>query len=120
MPSPKNPFAGGGSMQGAPNMTIMPREPAYDGGQFADDVATPEEISVSHDRFWNEMPADRTNHMNATPEHSNPTYTGRQYDTIVKNPTGSQYGAMVEDLGQSPSKTSVDVSIHRTDRGKES
>ena len=119
MPStPKNPFDGGGSIQGQPNMTIKPKEPAYDGGQYARDVATPEEIMVSHDKYWNEMPSDRTSHMNTTPEHSNPTYVGRQYDTQVTAPDELQYGVMIRTPMVSKEVTTVNP--HSADRGRES
>jgi len=117
--TPQNPLDGGGSIQGAPNRTLKPEVPAYDGGQFARDSMTPEEISVSRDQYWNEMPTDRTSHANTTPEHSNPTYTGRQYSDDCMGGY-ENYGVSVKDNGQSPSKESMDVSIHRADRGKES
>jgi hypothetical protein len=119
MPStPKNPLDGS-AQDGAPNRTIAPRVPPYDGGQFARDSMTPEEIGVRRDQYWNEIPMDRPSHDNTTPEHSNPLYVGRQFDTLVTSPTGGGYGVMVEDKGQTPSKTSVNVNIHRADRGPE-
>jgi hypothetical protein len=115
-----NPFDGGGSKQGAPNKTIAPVVPAYDGKQFAADSMTPEEISVTRDSYWDEIPADRTNHADATPGHSNSLYVGRQYDTIVRSPTGNQYGAAATDLGQSPSKKVVENDVTKAGRGPES
>lgn len=120
MPSPKNPLDGGGSMQGQPNMTIAPKVPAYDGGQFAADMATPEEISISRDQYWNEIPSDRPYHADCTPAHSNPLYQGRQFDTIVRSPSGNQYGVSTTDMGQSPSKMQVSVNPNSADRGKDS
>jgi hypothetical protein len=120
MPSPKNPLDGGGSMQGQPNMTIAPKVPPYDGGQFAGDAMTPEEIAIRRDQYFNEIPTDRPYHTDSTPGHSNPTYVGRQYDTIVTSPMGNQYGTSVTDMGQSPSKSQVSVNPNSADRGKES
>lgn len=117
--SPKNPFDQS-DQQGSPNMTVKPVVPPYDGGQFARDSMTPEEIGVSRDEYWNEIPQDRPSHANTTPEHSNPSYVGRQFDTIVTQPTGSGYGAMVPDKGQSPSRETTNVNIHSADRGQDS
>ena len=114
--TPKNPFDGGGSIQGEPNKTIAPRVPAYDGGQFARDSMTPEEIQVSYDRYNDEIPSDRTSHGNATPEHSNPSYTGRQFsddwDGGYKN-----YGVTV---GPPEKAGAVTINPNRAVRGDES
>jgi hypothetical protein len=117
--TPKNPLDGGGSTQGSPNRTIAPTVPAYDGGQFARDAMTPGEIDITRDRYYNEMPADRPYHVDVTPGHSNPTYTGRQYSDDFMG--GYQaYGVTVTDRGQSPSKEQIAINPNSADRGKES
>jgi hypothetical protein len=79
---------------------------------------TPEEISINRDAYWNEIPTDRTSHADATPGHSNSTYVGRQYDTIVRSPSGNQYGAAV--AGMNPSKATTDVPGSQVKLGDES
>ena len=97
-------------------------------------MATPPEISITRDQYWNEIPSDRPYHINTTPECESPgTYTadleggrdkvnygGRQYDTIVESPSGSEYWVMTTDRGQSPSREVLSVNPHSADRGKES
>jgi len=83
------------------------------GRQFADDSMTPDPISVSRNQYKDEIPTDRPEHANATPEHSNPMYSGRQYAPAI------QSGTSVSDLGQSPSKETTDVNVHVAGRGKE-
>lgn len=120
MPStPKNPFDGGGSVQGAPNRSITPAVPAYDGGQFSRDAMTPGEISISRDQYNNEIPSDRPSHTDTTPGHSNPAYTGRHYSDDFSGGY-SGYGVSVADKGQSPSKEQVSVNPNSADRGKDS
>jgi len=87
--------------------------------QFANDVATPDPIAVNRDQYKDEMPTDRPYHMNTTPEHSNPTYTGRQYSDDWMGGF-ENYGVSVADRGQSPSKEVVSVNPNSADRGKES
>lgn len=119
MPStPKNPFDGGGSIQGEPNRTLKPVVPPYDGGQFARDVATPEEIEITRDKYWDEIPTDRTSHENTTPEHSNPLYVGRQYSDDFLGGY-DPYGVTVSDRGQSPVREQAVINPNSADRGKE-
>lgn len=129
--TPKNPLDGGGSIQGSPNMTIKPRIPAYDGGQFARDSMTPEPISVSYDEYWNEVTTDRPYHTDATPAGANPgSYTGVVHGSRNGvNYEGWQYSddwcGGYEKYGQEtkspgPSKEEVNISANRADRGKES
>lgn len=108
MPSPKNPLDGGGSIQGAPNQTIKPMQPPCDSGQFAVNPYDADNyFDVSYDQYWNERSEDRPMHGNATPQHSNPLYTGRQYSddfnggysgygVSVKPPEASTGGVMVK------------------------
>ena len=113
MPTPKNPLDGGGS----PGMTQMwqevkPQVPSCEGGQFADSPsggivsADTNYLDTYRDTYWNERSEDPTFHANATPQHSNPTYTGRQYaddfmggyqnyGVSVKPPDASRGGVMV-------------------------
>ena len=85
------------------------------GRQFANDSMTPEPISVSRDKYQDEIPSDRTNHGNATPEHSNPTYTGRQFSDDWMGGY-ENYGVAVE----APKATSVVVNPNKAVRGDES
>lgn len=87
------------------------------GRQFASDSMTPEAISVSRDKYKNEIPSDRPSHDDTTPGHSNPLYVGRQFDTQVTEESG--YGTSVADKGQSPSREMADVNVHSADRGKD-
>ena len=79
--------------------------------QFADDSMTPDPISVSRNQYKDEIPTDRPEHANATPEHSNPMYSGRQY---APSPMG---GSSVEAAGVS--KESVDLNVTAARRGAE-
>lgn len=81
------------------------------GRQFANDSMTPDPISVSRNQYKDEIPSDRPMHEDSTPGHSNPGYTGRQYNTDVKPGSAVSGGAA--------SKQVVDVDVHRADRGKE-
>ena len=116
--TPKNPLDQS-DQQGTPNRTLAPRVPPYDGGQFARDFATPEEIDINRDRYYNEIPSDRPYHMNTTPAHSNPTYVGRQYSDDWMGGY-ENYGVSVTDRGQTPSREQVSVNPNSADRGKES
>ena len=89
------------------------------GRQFANDSMTPDPISVSRDEYKDEIPSDRPMHENTTPGMSAGLYKGRHYSDDWMGGFRS-YGVSVKDNGQSPSKESADVSIHRADRGKES
>lgn len=84
------------------------------GRQFANDSMTPSPISVSRNQYKDEIPSDPTMHANATPEHTNSLYGGNQYAPVMG------YGKSVSDLGQSPSKETVDVNKDAANRGKES
>ncbi|HEX8838343.1 MAG TPA: hypothetical protein VF748_15475 [Candidatus Acidoferrum sp.] len=131
--TPKNPLDQS-DRAGPSNRTLQPSIPPYDGGQFARDSMTPEEISIMRDAYWNEIPTDRPYHMDTTPQSGSPgdytadlqggrnrvNYGGRQYDTIVRSPSASQYGVGVTDRGQSPSREVVSVNPNSADRGKES
>jgi hypothetical protein len=120
MPStPKNPLDGGGSIQGAPNRTIMPQVPAYDGGQFARDSMTPSEIQVTRDKYEDEIPTDRPYHENTTPAHSNPMYVGRQYSDDWMGGY-DPYGVSTVDRGKTPMKEQISINPNSADRGKES
>ena len=85
------------------------------GRQFANDSMTPEPISVSRDKYQDEIPSDRTNHTNATPEHSNPTYTGRQFSDDWMGGY-ENYGVAVG----APKATTVVVNPNKAVRGDES
>lgn len=133
MPStPKNPLDMP-DQAGPGNRTLKPVVPPYSGGQFARDFATPEEIDINRDTYWNEIPEDRPYHGNSTPSCDSPgsytatlqggrnhvNYAGRQYDTIVDSPTGTGYGVSVEDKGQTPSRETVSINPNSADRGAE-
>lgn len=133
MPStPKNPLDQS-DRAGPSHRTLKPVVPPYDGGQFARDFATPSEIDITRDSYWNEIPTDRPYHANTTPSSESPgsytatlqggrnhvNYAGRQYDTIVESPTGTEYGVSVTDQGQTPSRESVSINPNSADRGQE-
>ena len=82
------------------------------GKQFANDSMTPGPISVSRDKYQNEIPTDQPNHENTTPAEGGFNWSGNQYATDF-----SSYGQSVGG-GSSASRTAVDVS--RADRGAES
>lgn len=79
--------------------------------QFANDSMTPEPISVSRDKYMDEIPSDRPMHGNATPEHSNAMYTGNQYAPSPMGGAGSE--------GKGVSKEAVNIAAHKADRGNE-
>jgi len=119
MPStPKNPFDQP-TQAGPSHRTLTPQVPPYNGGQFARDFATPEEIQITRDRYNDEIPTDRPYHMNTTPAHSNPAYVGRQYSDDFMGGY-DPYGVTVQDRGQNPSREVVPVNPNSADRGKES
>lgn len=81
--------------------------------QFADDSMTPSPISVTRDKYKNEIPADQPMHGNATPEVSGGiNYGGKQYSTDF-----SSYGSSTDAASNMPSSVTVDNS--RADRGKD-
>lgn len=80
------------------------------GRQFANDSMTPDPIGVSRNEHMDEMPSDRPMHEDSTPGHSNPAYTGRQYNTDVKGG---------KDVGAAPKATTVGINNNRADRGPE-
>ena len=84
------------------------------GRQFANDSMTPSPISVSRDKYDDEIPSDRPEHENTTPGMTASLYTGGHYADDF--PGG--YGKSVEDKGQSPSKEKVDADVHGANRGK--
>jgi hypothetical protein len=86
------------------------------GRQFANDSMTPEPISVSRDKYKDEIPSDRTNHENSTPEHSNPSYTGRQFSDDWDGGF-KPYGVNV---GKPADATEVGIKGDVADRGRES
>lgn len=89
------------------------------GRQFANDAATPEPISVTRDKYKDEIASDRPMHENTTPEHSNSLYVGRHYSDDWMGGY-ENYGTSVTDRGQSPSKETVSVNPNSAARGNES
>jgi hypothetical protein len=89
------------------------------GRQFANDEMTPDPIGVDRDKYKDEIPTDRTNHANTTPEHSNPLYTGRHYSDDWMGGY-DPYGVTVKDLGQTPSREMISLNWNSADRGRES
>jgi hypothetical protein len=87
------------------------------GRQFANDSMTPEPISVSRDKYQDEIPSDRTNHSNTTPEMSGGLYQGRHYSDDWMGGF-EKYGVSVGSTA--PSKEQVSVNPNSADRGKES
>lgn len=89
------------------------------GRQFANDFATPDPISVSRDKYQDEIPSDRPYHENTTPSHSNPMYVGRQYSDDWMGGY-DPYGVSVADRGKTPLREQVAVNPNSADRGRES
>jgi len=87
------------------------------GRQFANDSMTPEPISVSRDKYQNEVPSDRPNHTDTTPGKGSWSW-GEGHYSDDNNGGYSSYGVAVKDQGQTSSTVYVDNS--RADRGKES
>ena len=82
------------------------------GTQFADDSMTPGPISVSRDKYQNEIPSDQPNHAENTAGEGAFNWQGNQYATDF-----SSYGSSANGNTGSVEKVSVDVS--RADRGKD-
>jgi len=85
--------------------------------QWADDSMTPEPISVSRDKYKNEIPSDRTNHTGNTAGMGAFHWDGNQYSTDF-NAGFSSYGMSVDANSGNVDKMSVDTS--RADRGRDS
>ena len=81
--------------------------------QFADDFATPDPISVSRDKYKNEIPTDRTNHTDNTAGEGAFHWEGNQYATDFSN-----YGQSIDANSGNVEKIAVDNS--RADRGRDS
>jgi hypothetical protein len=86
------------------------------GRQFANDSATPEPISVSRDKYENEVPSDRPMHENTTPAKGSWSFDEGHYSDD-NNGGYSPYGVSVKDRGQT---STVYVDNSRADRGRES
>ena len=82
------------------------------GKQFADDSMTTGPISVSRDKYQNEIPTDQPHHENTTPGEGGFNWSAQHYNTDF-----SSYGQSVGGAKEA-SRTSVDVS--RADRGADS
>lgn len=98
-------------------MDMKPKYPPCNGMQFADDVATPEKLSVSYDAYNNEIAEDRPMHENDTPGMGGFNFSGKQYSDDFKGGYAN-YGVAVGPM--SPSRENVDVNSQSTARGKES
>lgn len=85
--------------------------------QFANDSMTPSPISVSRDKFQNEIPSDQPKHTNTTAEEGMFHFDGNQYDDGPSMGGFKSYGREVS-APTGMDKISVDNS--RADRGKES
>lgn len=81
------------------------------GHQFADDSMTPSPISVSRDKYDNEIASDRPMHENSTPGMGSFNFGAGHYDDDTKS--GSDVSAP-----EGVEKVMVDNS--KADRGKES
>lgn len=89
--------------------------------QFADDSMTPSPISVSRDKYKNEIPSDRPMHNEATAGEGSWNFGAGHYDDSPGKGGFGGYGKSVSDLGQNPQveRTSVDNSMSPK-RGRES
>ena len=85
--------------------------------QFADDSMTPSPLTVTRDKFGNEIPSDQPMHTNTTPSEGSFNWGGNQYDDSPGKGGFGSYGSAAS-APQGVSKISVDNS--RADRGQES
>lgn len=91
------------------------------GKQFANDSMTPSPISVSKDKYGNEIAVDQPMHDNTTPAVGSFSWgEGHYADDCGNNGGYGGYGVSVADKGQSPSAERTSVDVSRADRGKES
>ena len=81
-------------------------------GQFADDSMTPDPISISRDKYGNEIPTDKPMHDNSTPGVGSWSWDENHY---ANDPKG---GVSVAPPSLSSERITVDNS--RADRGMES
>lgn len=88
--------------------------------QWADDSMTPAPISVSRDKYKNEIPSDRPMHNEATAGEGGFNFSGNQYDDSPGKGGFGSYGKSVNDLGQNPQVERTSVDNSRADRGRES
>ncbi len=84
--------------------------------QFADDSMTPPPLTVTRDKYMNEIPADKPMHGNSTPGEGSWSFDEAHYsdDWMGGN---TPYGVSVSPP-TGVERTTVDTS--RADRGKES
>lgn len=82
--------------------------------QFANDVATPSPISVSRDKYMNEIASDSPMHENTTPEMGSLNYSAKHYSGEFPGGYGVSVGS------SSPSRENTTVNSQSTERGKES
>jgi len=82
------------------------------GNQFADDSMTPKPLTVTRDKYDNEIAADKPMHDNTTPGEGAWNWSGGQYPD--KGPEG--YGSSVS-APEGVDKLTVDNS--KADRGRE-
>jgi hypothetical protein len=88
------------------------------GRQFANDSMTPEPIAVRRDKYDDEIPTDRTEHTNTTPEMSDGLYIGRHYSEDWMGGFDA-YGVSVKDQGKTPTREQVSVNPNSAKRGGE-
>ena len=88
------------------------------GKQFANDSMTPSPISVSRDKYGNEIPSDRPMHGECTPGMGSWSFDEGHYSDDW-NGGFRPYGVSVEDKGQNPSRSMISVDNSRADRGKD-
>lgn len=87
--------------------------------QFANDSMTPAPLTVTRDKFGNEIAADKPMHENATPGEGSWSFDEEHYDDGPSKGGFQSYGTAVSgNDGPSSERTTVDNS--RADRGKES
>src|SRR5713101_7116750 len=101
---------------------IKPVQPPCEGPQFADSptggIVSPDNyLDVTYDKFNGEHAEDPVMHGEATPGHSNPQYTGKQYseDWMGGN---KNYGVDVSP--PAASRESMDIDAGDAKRGRES
>lgn len=84
--------------------------------QWAENIYGTDPISVSKDKFGNEIAKDRPMHTNSTPEEGSWNFSGNHYDD---SPGMGGYGSYGTEVSAPTGMDKVSVDNSRADRGKE-
>jgi len=90
------------------------------GDQFADTDKLTASFNIKRDQYGNEIPVDKPEHSNATPEEGDFHWDGNQYADDF-NGGFNKYGVVVnDDRGQHPKVERITVDAGQAKRGEES